>query len=202
LFLANGTEDIGDDMPIRYFKEQFDDEVVLLVFRKHPVVMRRGLVFACVGLLIPMLVVVGMNFVYANNPEKLPTVMTFYIALAIGFLLGLLIMLPWWISWNYSVYIFTDQRMIQITQKGLFKRSMVAIGVDQIQMVNYEIDGIEQTLLGFGTIVVQTYVGSLTISHVHHPAKIQKKLLHLLRDLGHSMGAGLSPQQEGIQDEE
>ena len=164
--------------------------------------MRRGLVFACVGLLIPMLVVVGMNFVYANNPEKLPTVMTFYIALAIGFLLGLLIMLPWWISWNYSVYIFTDQRMIQITQKGLFKRSMVAIGVDQIQMVNYEIDGIEQTLLGFGTIVVQTYVGSLTISHVHHPAKIQKKLLHLLRDLGHSMGAGLSPQQEGIQDEE
>ncbi len=200
--MANGTEDIGDDMPIRYFKEQFDDEDVLLVFRKHPVVMRRGLVFACVGLLIPMLVVVGMNFVYANNPEKLPTVMTFYIALAIGFLLGLLIMLPWWISWNYSVYIFTDQRMIQITQKGLFKRSMVAIGVDQIQMVNYEIDGIEQTLLGFGTIVVQTYVGSLTISHVHHPAKIQKKLLHLLRDLGHSMGAGLSPQQEGIQDEE
>ena len=200
--MANGTEDIGDDMPIRYFKEQFDDEDVLLVFRKHPVVMRRGLVFACVGLLIPMLVVVGMNFVYANNPEKLPTVMTFYIALAIGFLLGLLIMLPWWISWNYSVYIFTDQRMIQIAQKGLFKRSMVAIGVDQIQMVNYEIDGIEQTLLGFGTIVVQTYVGSLTISHVHHPAKIQKKLLHLLRDLGHSMGAGLSPQQEGIQDEE
>ena len=200
--MANGTEDTGDDMPIRYFKEQFDDEDVLLVFRKHPVVMRRGLVFACVGLLIPMLVVVGMNFVYANNPEKLPTVMTFYIALAIGFLLGLLIMLPWWISWNYSVYIFTDQRMIQITQKGLFKRSMVAIGVDQIQMVNYEIDGIEQTLLGFGTIVVQTYVGSLTISHVHHPAKIQKKLLHLLRDLGHSMGAGLSPQQEGIQDEE
>ena len=200
--MANGTEDIGDDMPIRYFKEQFDDEDVLLVFRKHPVVMRRGLVFACVGLLIPMLVVVGMNFVYANNPERLPTVMTFYIALAIGFLLGLLIMLPWWISWNYSVYIFTDQRMIQIAQKGLFKRSMVAIGVDQIQMVNYEIDGIEQTLLGFGTIVVQTYVGSLTISHVHHPAKIQKKLLHLLRDLGHSMGAGLSPQQEGIQDEE
>ena len=200
--MANGTEDTGDDMPIRYFKEQFDDEDVLLVFRKHPVVMRRGLVFACVGLLIPMLIVVGMNFVYANNPERLPTVMTFYIALAIGFLLGLLIMLPWWISWNYSVYIFTDQRMIQIAQKGLFKRSMVAIGVDQIQMVNYEIDGIEQTLLGFGTIVVQTYVGSLTISHVHHPAKIQKKLLHLLRDLGHSMGAGLSPQQEGIQDEE
>ena len=200
--MANGTEDTGDDMPIRYFKEQFDDEDVLLVFRKHPVVMRRGLVFACVGLPIPMLVVVGMNFVYANNPERLPTVMTFYIALAIGFLLGLLIMLPWWISWNYSVHIFTDQRMIQIAQKGLFKRSMVAIGVDQIQMVNYEIDGIEQTLLGFGTIVVQTYVGSLTISHVHHPAKIQKKLLHLLRDLGHSMGAGLSPQQEGIQDEE
>lgn len=185
-----------DNLPVRYFKEQFADEEVLLVFRKHPVVMRKGIIFAALGLLFPMLVILVMTFVYANNPDKLPAVSAFYIAMGVGFLLAVVAMLPHWISWNYSVYIVTDQRMIQITQKGLFRRSMVALGLDQIQMVNYEVDGIEQTVLGFGTIVVQTFVGSLTINHVHHPAKIQKEMLHLLRDLGYSMGNGGTGQQE------
>lgn len=174
----------GNDEPVRYFKEQFDDEEVLLVFRKHALVMRKGLIFASIGLLLPMLYILALTQVYANNPEKLPSVGSFYVALGVGLILALLIMVPYWISWYYSVYIVTNQRLIQITQKGFFHRSMVTLGLEQIQMVNYEISGLEQTLLGFGTIGVQTYVGSLTIHDVHHPAKIQKKLLHILRDLG------------------
>lgn len=169
---------------VRYFKEQFDDEEVLLVFHKHPIVMRKGLIFASIGLLLPMLYVLLLTFIHSNNPEKLPTVGFFYMALGLGLAIAAVIMLPFWISWHYSVYIVTNQRLIQITQKGLFKRSMVAIGLDQVQMVNYEIDGLEETVLGFGTIVVQTFVGSLTIHDVHRPAKIQKELLHILRDLG------------------
>jgi hypothetical protein len=49
-------------------------------------------------------------------------------------------------------------------------------------MVNYEVAGLEETLLGFGTIMMQTYMGELLIHHVSHPAKIQKKLLNILRD--------------------
>jgi hypothetical protein len=60
----------------------------------------------------------------------------------------------------------------------------VDISLAQIQMVNYEIAGVQQTLLGFGTITVQTYVGDLIIHDVHHPQKIQKKLLGVLRDQG------------------
>ena len=182
--MAKDKEGSGQNGPVRYFKEQFEDEEVLLVFRKHPIVMRKGLIFASVGLLLPMLYVLALTFIYSNNPDKLPSVSFFYLALGIGFVLAFFIMLPYWISWYYSVYIVTNQRLIQITQKGLFKRSMVAIGLDQVQMVNYEIDGLEETVLGFGTIVVQTFVGSLTIHDVHHPAKIQKELLHILRDLG------------------
>lgn len=189
------------DAPVRYFKEQFEDEEVQMVFRKHPIVMRKGLIFAAIALLLPMLYVLALTFIYANNPDKLPSVNAFYAALGIGFGLAFIIMLPYWIGWHYSVYIVTDQRLIQITQKGLFRRSMVALGLDQIQMVNYEIDGIEETVLGFGTIVVQTFVGSLTIHDVRHPAKIQKELLHILRDLGisarSSLGGAGEEQPEG-----
>lgn len=184
LMAKNEAESESAQGPVRYFKEQFDDEEVLLVFRKHPVVMRKGLIFACIGLVIPVLFTILLTFIYANNPDRLPTVNFLLLCLLIGFVLAFFIMLPHWISWYYSVYIVTDQRMIQITQKGLFKRSIVAIGLDQVQMVNYEIDGFMETVLGFGTIVVQTFVGSLTIHDVHHPVKIHKEMLYILKDLG------------------
>jgi hypothetical protein len=51
-------------------------------------------------------------------------------------------------------------------------------------MVNYEVAGLQETLLGFGTIMMQTYMGELLIHDVHHPAHIQKKMLKILRDKG------------------
>ena len=163
------------DKKEKYFADQFDDEEVLMVFHKHPVVMRKGLVLALMGPLlgiIPVAIKPTLGFGW------------FFGGLGGGFLLGLLLFFPGWIAWHYSVFIVTDQRFIQITQKGLFHRSVVDIGLNQIQMVNYEISGMQETLLGFGTIMVQTYMGDLVVHDVHHPAKIQKKMIHILRDQG------------------
>jgi uncharacterized membrane protein YdbT with pleckstrin-like domain len=159
----------------KYFTDQFDDEDVLYVFHKHPIVMRRGLVL---GMLGPLLGIIPA----AIKPELGFAV--FFGGLAIGFLLGLLILAPDWISWHFSVFIVTDQRFIQITQKGLFHRAVADLGLQQIQSVNYEIAGLQETLLGFGTIKMQTYVGDLVIHDVHHPDRIQKKILMILRDEG------------------
>lgn len=159
----------------KYFDDQFDDEEVLFVFRKHPVVMRKGLVLGMFGPLLGILPA-------AIKPEL--GFGWFFGGLAIGFLIGALMFAPGYIAWYFSVFIVTDQRFIQITQKGFFHRSVVDIGLNQIQMVNYEIAGAEQTLLGFGTIMMQTYLGELVIHDIHHPAKIQKKIIKILRDEG------------------
>lgn len=159
----------------KYFEDQLDDEDVLFVFRKHPVVMRKGLILAMLGPLagvIPAAVKPDLGFVW------------FFGGMLIGTLIGLMLFFPGWIAWYYSVYIVTDQRIIQITQKGLWHRAVVDIGLNQIQMVNYEIGGLQETLLGFGTIMVQTFMGDLVIHDIHHPAKIQKKLLNVLRKQG------------------
>ncbi len=58
------------------------------------------------------------------------------------------------------------------------------MALKQIQMVNYEVAGFQQTLFGFGTIIMQTLVGDLIIHEVHHPAVIQKKILEVLRTHG------------------
>jgi uncharacterized membrane protein YdbT with pleckstrin-like domain len=159
----------------KYFDDQFDDEEVLFVFHKHPIVMRKGLVL---GMLGPLAGVIPA----AINPNLGFSI--FFGGLAAGIILGLLIFFPDWISWHFSVFIVTDQRFIQITQKGLFHRAVADLGLSQIQSVNYEISGLQETLLGFGTIKMQTYVGDLVIRDVHHPAQIQKQLLSILRDEG------------------
>lgn len=167
--------------PHKYFEDQFDDEEVLFVFRKHPIVMRRGLIIGLAAWLVGPLYTLILTYV---KPDNLPSLGFFFGSLAASILLGILLLVPSWIGWYFSVFIVTDQRLIQITQKGLWNRSVVDMGLSQIQMVNYEISGLQETLLGYGTISMQTFVGDLVIHEIHHPDKIQKKLLEILRKGG------------------
>lgn len=169
---------------VKYFADQFDDEEVLYVFRKHPIVMRKGIIFWALGMVAGPLYILALTFIYANNPDKFPTMTTFALALVGSFVLSALLLAPAYISWYFSVFIVTDQRFLQITQKGLFHRGVADVALHQIQSVNYEVAGLQATLLGFGTIKVQTYVGDINIHDVHHPAKIQKRLVGIMRDEG------------------
>jgi hypothetical protein len=156
----------------KHFKEQFDDEEVQLVFRKHPVVMRKGLILFSFALLLGVL------------PALVKPVYTvFFGGLIGGFILAVALMFPYWVKWYFSVYIMTSHRFIQQT-RSLLQVNVVDISLEQIQMINYQIVGLEETMLGFGTIIVQTYAGDLVIHDVHHPAKVQKKMIHVLRELG------------------
>ncbi len=174
---------------LKYFDDQLDDEEVLFVFRRHPVVMRRGLILG-------MLAVLGGTIPALLKPEFI----YFYGGLGAGLLLGLVLFFPSWLSWYYSVFIVTNQRFIQITQKGLFHRSVSDLGLQHIQTVNYEVNGLQETILGFGTIVIQTYMGDLFIRDVNHPAKTQKKVSDIMRKEG-IVAANYPQNMEPIEDE-
>lgn len=166
---------------VKYFPDQFDDEEVLYVFRKHPIVMRAGIIWGSLGLLVGPLYTLILTYVHSANP---PSLTFFYLSFLVSLGLSALLFFPSWMSWYYSVFIVTNQRFIQITQKGFFHRSVVDMGLTQIQMVNYEISGLQETLLGFGTIMMQTFVGDLVIHYLHKPQHIQKKILEILRQEG------------------
>lgn len=196
---TQAAEALQNEKPDKYFEDQFDGEEVLFVFRKHPIVMRWGLIIGMGSWLIGPLYTLILTYVYANNPDKMPSMTFFFLSLVGSIVLGILILIPWWISWYFSVFIVTDQRLIQITQKGLFNRTVVDMGLSQIQMVNYQVAGLAQTLLGYGTISMQTFVGDLLIHDIHHPGKIQKHLLEILRKQG--VQSGGHPSDQAIDDE-
>lgn len=178
-------------MASKAFKGQYEDEEVLYVFRKHPVVMRRGLIYFMIAILLGTI----PSFVK-------PEMSVFYAGLGGGLLLGMLLMFPSWIYWYFSVYIVTDKRFIQSTQKGFFNKKVIDLALSQIQMVNYEVKGIQETLLGFGTITVQTFVGNLVIKDVHKPPHVQHELLEILRSRGYASNINTSPQAQQQEQEE
>lgn len=164
------------------FEGQLPNEEVLLMFRKHPVVMRRGLIIAALGLLIgPLYVLIAGEI----NEGYIPSMGVYMLIMLGGLVLASLLFFPYWMSWHFSTYLLTNQRFVQIKYKGFFNKNVVDIGLDNISMINYDVKGIQETLLGFGTIALQTYVGELVIHEVHHPAKLQAKLTTMLKELGY-----------------
>jgi len=136
-----GSKDQSDG-PVKYFEDQLDGEEVLFMFRKHPVVMRKGLIISSVAVLVGPVYTLAMTYLKPDNP---PTVTFFFLSMLASFVLSGLLFTPSWITWHFSVYIVTDQRFIQITQKGFFTRSVVDMDLRQIQMVNYEVAGLQET---------------------------------------------------------
>ena len=166
-------------------REQFEgqgaDEEVLEMFRKHPVVMRKGLIVSALGLLAGPLYVLVVSYV---RPDSVPSPNVYLLLLLASFVLAGILFFPTWMSWYFSVYLITNQRFIQVYQKGFFHKSVADTPLSQIQSVNYEISGIQETLLGFGTIIVQTYLGDIVMHEMHHPAKTSTIITDVLREQG------------------
>ncbi len=175
------VENGSGETSAKSFEGQFDDEDVVFIFRRHPLIIRKGLVISLSSWLIGPIVILILTYARPNNP---PSMVAFFLALIGSIVFGSIILLPWWISWYFSVFIVTTQRFVQVTQKGFFHTSFADMSLKQIQQVNYEIAGLQETLLGFGTIRMQTYIGELEIRDVPHPAKIQRKLVQVLREYG------------------
>ena len=165
-----------DESRKKYFDGQHDDETVYNVHRKHPVVMRKGLIFLMlfwVGGLLPY------SFYFDERWAR-------WVLLG-GISLGIVAMFYSWIGWYFSLFIVTDQRFIQINQKGLFRRSVVDLGHDKVQNINFQIAGLQETLLGFGTISIQTFVGDLILEQMHHPQRIQEELIRVIKEHGYTI---------------
>lgn len=156
-----------------HFPGQRPDEEVLFVFRKHIIAMRRGFY----ALAIP--------FVLSSIPYLLmpDTLWLFWVAMG-GFGFGLLLFFYHWIGWYYSIFIVTNQRIQQTSQTGVFGKSVIDLSLSKIQNISYNIPGFTGEIFGFGTIVLQTYVGDMIIDLVDKPSKIYDKIQQAIFENG------------------
>lgn len=147
------------------FDGQRDGEELLFVFRRHMIAMRKGFYL----LFIPFAISALPPLIWQSN-------LGLFILPIIGLGVGLLFFFYHFIMWYFTVYIVTDQRIRQITQRGFFGKDVVELRLSKIQNISYNVPGFTGELFGFGTVVIQTVVGDLVINKVEHPDNIYNKL--------------------------
>lgn len=152
------------------FDGQREDEEVKFVFRRHIFTAKKGLFF----LIIMTIIGLFLMIIWPKNPEMFWGFLGCVGVGVVGFIYA-------YVLWYFSIYIVTDQRIRQISQKGFFKKTVVDLGLDKIQSISYGVPGILAGLIGYGTILIQTGVGDLVISQVSKPAKIYDKLQNVTK---------------------
>ena len=153
------------------FDGQREGEEVQFVFRRHFLTAKSGVIF----LILMIMIGVGLTLLWPNNMMIFETFLALILVGILGFLYSYML-------WYFSVYIVTNQRIRQISQRGLFKKSVVDLGLDKIQSISYGVSGIRAGLMGYGTIVIQTAVGDLVISMVKNSEKIYNDLQNLINE--------------------
>lgn len=147
------------------FEGQRPDEELLFVFRRHMIAMRKGFY-----LLLGCLVITAIPpLIWQDNLEL-------FLLPVGGFALGLLLFFYHYTMWYFTIYVVTNQRIRQITQRGFFGKDVVELRLSKIQNISYNIPGFSGEIFGYGTIVIQTFVGDLVIRNVEHPEKTYNKL--------------------------
>ena len=149
----------------RDFEGQREGEELLFVFRRHVIAMRKGFY----GLLIPFALSAIPPLIWQDKLEL------FLLPLG-GLVIGMVIFSYHFMLWYYTVYIVTDQRLRQVTQKGFFGTDVVELQLSKIQNISYNIPGFSGEVFGYGTLVIQTFVGDLVVHMVEHPDKTYNKL--------------------------
>lgn len=164
-------------MDDKEFDGQRDGEEFLFMFRRHIIAMRKGFY----GLLIPFALTAIPPLIWQDKLEL------FLLPIA-GLALGLIIFSYHFMIWYFTIYIVSNERLRQVTQRGFFGKDVVELRLSKVQNISYNIPGFSGEVFGFGTLIIQTYVGDLVIRHVEHPDKIYNKLQDAVMDTVEEQG--------------
>ncbi len=144
------------------------DETVVAIIRKHWITLVWPVFIVLVGI---GLLVAFLDFFFAAQWSLIVWVVL--LAAVVGFA-----------AFNWAVHYFdsfivTDMRIIDIDQRGLFKRVVSETTFDKVQDVTYAIVGIFATTMNYGTVSVQTggTEARIELDHVGEPRRVQEVLL-------------------------
>jgi len=142
--------------PDFHFDGQKNGEKVLLVLRRHwfNILSQFLVVFFLLIFLIGSYLIVPLFMPQFSRMYQSGRLLSFGE--------NLLAMLTWitffaiWVDYYFDIWIVTDQRIINIEQKGLFNRSVSELELPRIQDVTAEIQGIIPTFFTYGDVYIQT----------------------------------------------
>lgn len=136
---------------------QFESgEQVMFEVRKHWFILVSHMFWAFVAILLPILgyAIVSELPITFIAPGNTIFLFLFFYAL---WLIGVLIYVVYvWTDYYLDVWVITNRRIIDIDQKGFFRRENATMQLSKIQDITTSVDGFFATLIGYGMVRVQT----------------------------------------------
>lgn len=137
-----------------YFTEMKENEVIQLVVHRHWFDLFKDLII--VALLL--LALIGSFFLLPLLAQfsgvDVRPLMLFVETLAAIFTWLYVFLL--WIDYYLDVWIVTNERIVNVEQKGLFVRNVSELKISKIQDITTEVMGFIPTVLNFGDVHIQT----------------------------------------------
>lgn len=155
------------------------ERVVTTVFRHWYVVampVAKALLVILLTFLIPLwLNLAGLIFSYALSAA----VYYLWIVFWIGYILYE------YLNWCRDRFIITDQRIINVDQRGLFRKRVAEVELEQIHNITHEVVGFFPTMLNFGTVTVRmSGDGDLLLEYIANPAIVKEDIARLIKTVG------------------
>ncbi len=137
------------------FPGQHNDEQIILFLRRHWFIFFAHLLSILAG--IAGLILAYFFFIFFDpsfSQSEYYSLLLFGESLGTLFIWNLFFIL--WLDYYLDAWIVTNERIININQKGFFNRDISELKLTKIQDVTSEISGFIPTLLNYGNIHVQT----------------------------------------------
>lgn len=131
-------------------------------------------------LLIPLLIWVGAQ--QLDLVVLVHAAPTAYIALgALWALVGWVMFWQFWTLYYMDMWIVTNKRLIDIDYIAFFNRNIAILRLDKIQDMTVVVDDFFGSVLGYGTIVVQTAASDkeFRVEQISHPEEFRDAISRL-----------------------
>lgn len=179
------------------------DEVVILLQRRHWSLLFGKMLRWFLLILLPVAIVIVMNVTDAGPSfdERTAGGTAVILGVSAYVLVVLLLFFQDWLDYYLDALILSSERIVHIEQKSVFNREVSHVTLDRIQDVSIETKGIFSTLLGFGTISIETAgeQENFVINHVPDVEKLQSTILMYAKKAPR-MGIEHAPEPKKTQD--
>lgn len=156
-------------------------EKIEFSLRRHPIVF--------LGPIVTFLILTGIPFAAKQVifGDALPPMAHPFLDIGLKLLLAIYYLGIWifffsqFTDYYLDINIVTNDRILDINQKGLFGRTVAELDLTRIQDVHSEIKGIIPTLLSYGTVEIQTAGGeqNFIFEQVPNPHGVRQRIIEL-----------------------
>lgn len=157
-------------------------EKIILEARRHWFSISKTGAFLFVAAVAPILLFFMAILAFPEISETLGKAKFNELIAFLGASWLLLVWIMFFISWTdhyLDVLVVTDKRLIDVEQRGLFRRDVATVPINNIEDVKIEVNGVIATILKFGDLHVQTAGLSkeLVIREIKSPAKVKEVIM-------------------------